>query len=191
MKNWIGIFVFVALLGLPLLAQQPDTTQMVQQQRKKTQQKKKQDANKVYYGGNVGISFGSYFRISVTPLVGYKLSPKASAGVKVGYEYIEDKRYDPKLTSHNYGGSIFARYRLHQQVYAHGEFAYLSYKYKTSNIETDRTWVPFLLLGGGLVQPISPKAALFVEVLVDVLQSDKSPYEKWNPWISVGVAAGF
>jgi hypothetical protein len=67
----------------------------------------------------------------------------------------------------------------------------MSYKYKSSNVATDRQWVPFLLLGGGAVQPISPKAALFVEVLFDVLQDSNSPYERWNPFVSVGVTAGF
>jgi hypothetical protein len=189
MKKRYIISYLLVLLALPLFAQQTDTTQTVQKQ--SPVKKKKSTANKVYYGGNIGLSFGSYFRISVAPLVGYKLSPKASAGLKFVYEYIEDKRYDPKLTASNYGGSVFTRYRLHRQVYAHGEFAYMSYKYKASDIETERQWVPFLFLGGGAVQPISPNAALFVEVLFDVLQDSNSPYENWNPFISIGVAAGF
>jgi hypothetical protein len=41
------------------------------------------------------------------------------------------------------------------------------------------------------VQPISPNAAVFVEVLFDVLQDSNSPYDRWNPFISIGVAAGF
>jgi hypothetical protein len=40
----------------------------------------------------------------VAPLVGYKLNPKASVGVKVLYEYIKDKRYDPTMTASNWGG---------------------------------------------------------------------------------------
>ena len=82
-------------------------------------------------------------------------------------------------------------YRLHPRAYAHGEFAYMSYKYKSSDIETNREWVPFLLLGGGLIQPVSPRASLFGEVLFDVLRDSNSPYEEWNPFISIGVAAGF
>jgi hypothetical protein len=179
---------------MSLIAQQTDTTQITQppqQKEMKQQQKQESKTNKVYYGGTIGLSFGSYFRIAIMPLVGYKLSPKASGGVKFVLEYIEDKSFDPKLTSTNYGGSVFTRYRLLPQIYAHAEFAYLSYKFQTSSVESNREWVPYLLLGGGYVQPISPKAAAFVEVLVDVINDKNSPYERWNPWISVGVAAGF
>ena len=150
----------------------------------------KKQKKPVYYGGTVGLSFGDYFRISVAPLVGVYLSPKASVGGRFIYEYVEDKRFDPKLTSSNYGGSAFARYRLVPQAYAHAEFAYMSYEYN-SIVGSNREWVPFVLLGGGYVQPLSPKTSFFVEVLFDVLQDSKSPYEEWNPWVSVGVAAGF
>jgi hypothetical protein len=185
MKKYILVIGILVFYCLSLFATQQDTTQV-----KKTPKKKK-PVNRVYYGGNIGLSFGNYFRISVSPLVGYKLNPKASLGVKVGYEYVEDKRYDPKLTASNYGGSVFTRYRLVPQVYAHAEFAYLSYKYKVSDIETNREWIPFLLLGGGYIQQISPNAAFVVEVLFDVLQDSKSPYKEWDPFISVGVGVGF
>ena len=145
----------------------------------------------MYYGGSLGLSFGSYFRLAVTPMVGYKLSPRASLGVKVQYEYTVDSRYAEDITSHNYGGSVFARFGITPKIYAHAEVAGMSYKYATGNYTSEREWVPFVLLGGGYVQPISPRTALFVEVLFDVLQDAKSPYEPWTPWISAGVSAGF
>jgi len=146
---------------------------------------------RVYYGGTVGLSFGDYFRFSIVPFVGYKLTPKLHIGGKVGYEYIEDKRYDETLTSHNYGGSVFSRVFPRPSIYGHAEFAYMSYKYKVSDTESDRFWVPFLYVGGGLVKPIGQNASVFVEVLFDVLQDDKSPYEDWAPFISAGVGVGF
>ncbi len=192
MKNYLYICSVVIIFNISLLAQQTDTTQITQpQQQKENPQKQKRKTNNVFYGGSIGLSFGNYFRIAIMPLIGYKINPKMSGGAKFVFEYIEDKSFDPKLTSTNYGGSVFARYRLHPKAYAHAEFAYLSYKFQISGVESNREWVPYLLLGGGLVQPISPKAAAFVEVLVDVLNDENSPYERWNPWISVGVTAGF
>ena len=145
----------------------------------------------VYYGGTIGLSFGDYFRLSIMPLVGYKLSQKTSVGLKLGYEYVVDKRYEEELTAHNYGASVFGRYRIIPQAYLHAEFAYFSYKYQIRNLESERTWVPFIYVGGGYIQPVGPGTALFVEVLVDVLQDANSPYKAWDPVISVGVAAGF
>lgn len=145
------------------------------------------EPSRVYYGGIVGLSlFGDIFRISAQPMVGYKVTPQFSIGAKVGYEYLRDKRFDPSLTYHNYGASAFARYRFVPQAYGHVEFAGINYDYRSG-----REWVPFLLVGGGYVQPVSQNVAFVVEVLFDVLQSSKSPYKDWDPWISVGVGVGF
>jgi hypothetical protein len=32
---------------------------------------------------------------------------------------------------------------------------------------------------------------MFIEVLVDVLNDDNSPYEEWDPFVSFGVGVGF
>lgn len=158
-------------------------------------------ASKWYYGGTVGFNFwGDYFYLSVSPIVGYNVSPKISVGGKVQYSYINDNRYDPlELTSHNYGASIFTRFRPIYQIYLHAEFAYASYEDYTiytplvgeRYAESERYWVPFLLLGGGFVQRVGPNAAVYVEVLFDVIQDEHSPYEDWDPIISIGGGVGF
>ena len=151
-----------------------------------------------YYGGEVGFGFSSnYFSIGIEPIVGYKITPKFSVGGKIGYTYISDSRYDPlpTLNTSNYGGSIFSRYRIIPQLYAHAEFAYWSFEeaidITDDGYDTDRVWVPFLLLGGGFSQMISPNVWAYAEVLFDVLNDTNSPYEEWDPWISVGVGVGF
>lgn len=146
---------------------------------------------KVYYGMTLGMNFGDYMRISAQPMVGYSFTPQISGGVKAAYEYVRDSRTADTFTSSNYGGSIFARYRFIPQAYLHGEFAYMSYGVRTSSSTTDRFGVPFLLLGGGAVQRVSPAVSVYAEVLVDVLQDKNSPYRKWQPWVSVGATVGF
>jgi hypothetical protein len=157
-----------------------------------------QQPSKWYYGGTVGFNFwGDYFYLSVNPLVGYQVSPKFSVGGKLQYAYINDSRYDPlELTSHNYGAGIFARYRPIYQIYLHAEFDYASYEdhYRdriTNEVVSKRNWVPFLLLGGGYVQRVGPNASVYVEVLFDVIQDENSPYENWDPIISIGAGVGF
>jgi hypothetical protein len=146
---------------------------------------------RVFYGGSIGMTFGNYTRFSVQPLVGYQFTPKLSGGVKGIYEYVKDKRYTPDLTASNYGGSLFSRLRFIPNAYAHAEFAYVSYEFRTASGGSERTGVPFLYLGGGLVQRLSPNASAYVEVLFDVLQDSNSPYDNWQPFVSVGVMAGF
>jgi hypothetical protein len=182
MKRLITVFVLPVLLVLPAAGQQPDST--VHETPALPYQQS------VFFGGTVGVSFGSYLRLSVQPLVGYNFSAMFSGGVKLGYEYIKDSRSDPTVTWHNYGASVFGRLRFIPQAYLHAEFAYANYGAQTANLETERVWVPFLYLGGGYIQPLSRSTSLFVEVLVDVLQDSNSPYEAWQPMISVGVVAG-
>jgi len=141
----------------------------------------------MYYGGTVGFSFwDNYFRISLEPLVGYKLNPKLSVGGKVRYEYLNDSRGAVDYDSHNFGTSVFSRYRLVPQLYGHGELAVMSYDFIGG-----REAVPFLLLGGGYSQLMRPNVWLNFEVLWDVLNDKNSPYESGQPMVSVGVGVGF
>jgi len=188
MKRSVVLLLLVFAFSSGLYAQQDST------KAKQTPREKAEPSN-VFYGGQLGLSFGDYFRIMVAPMVGWVLDPKSSVGIKVAYEYINDKRYDPDRTYHNYGASLFYRYRVIPQLYGHAEFAYYSYQYSIEtdalgNLSSERSWVPFLLLGAGYVQPIAPRTSLFIEVLFDVLQDDKSPYDAWNPWVSIGVGVG-
>ncbi len=183
MKRFVAVLVLPLLLALPAAGQQPDSTE------KEAPAPPPAERN-VFYGGTIGLSFGSYFRVSVQPLVGYNFSPKFSGGVKLGYEYIKDSRYDPAVTWNNYGASVFGRFRFIPQAYLHAEFAYANYGAKTEKLESERVWVPFLYLGAGYYHSLSPSTALFLEVLFDVLQDSNSPYEAWQPMISFGVVAG-
>jgi len=191
MKRVMYIFLISILSYSLIYAQQisgPDSTSG-QKQQKQVKQKPKQQ--KVYYGGTLGMSFGNYFRISVEPLVGYKINPKFSVGGKIRYEYIKDTRYSTTVTAHNYGGSLFTRYRVIPQIYFHAEPAYLSYQYNTEFGDTERNWVPFVFVGGGYSQMIGSNTWVNAEVLFDVLQDEKSPYKDWEPFYSIGVGVGF
>ena len=141
--------------------------------------------NRWYYGGNIGFSFwNNYTYLGIYPLVGYKITSQFSVGGKIGYSYINYKDID--FDSHNYGGSIFTRYRIIPQMYLHGEFVYFSH-----DRFTGRDWVPFLLLGGGLSQNVGPNVWVFAEVLFDVIKDEKSPYKSGEPFLSFGAGVGF
>jgi len=192
---------FILLLLLPVcftFAQTAPKDTVVSPQPTEKQPK----VNPWYYGGTIGFNFWSdYFYLSVNPLVGYNVSPQFSVGGKLQYAYINDKSDErADVTSNNYGASVFSRYRPIPQLYFHAEFAYGSYEKHTiisfplsheTKVESERNWVPFLYLGGGYVQQLSPNASVYVEVLFDVIQDENSPYEDWDPVISVGAGFGF
>ncbi len=195
MKHFLTILIIVT--SSLLFAQQNDSTN-VNENSKSEMSKSNNSVSRWYYGGEVGFAFSSnYFSIGFDPLVGYKITPQFSVGAKIGYAYISDDRYEPlpALNTSNYGGSIFSRYRIIPQIYVHGEFAYWSYENAINltddGYDTERVWVPYLLLGGGFSQMISPNVWAYAEILFDVLNDTNSPYDEWDPFVSVGVGVGF
>jgi hypothetical protein len=142
--------------------------------------------SRIWTGGAIGFNFwNDTTRFSIEPIIGYSATPKLSLGGRLRYEYFNDKRGPTDRSSHNYGGSLFSRYRLLPQIFAHAEYAYMSYDFIGG-----REGVPFLYLGGGYVQNLGPKTWVYAEVVVDVLQDSNSPYEDWDPRVTVGVGVG-
>lgn len=147
--------------------------------------------DKLYYGGYVTLTLGSYTVVGATPLVGYKVSPQFSVGTQLSYEYFSDKRGSNDFSSSNYGASIFSRYRFIPELYGHLEYSYMNYELNASLIGDKREWVPFLFVGGGFSQPISNTTWLNAQILFDVIQDENSPFEDWEPFYSVGIGIGF
>ncbi len=196
MKHLLLVLFLTGILFSSLYAEENTLTKSTTSSSPTTQPPSAE--SKWYYGGNIGFNFwNDYFYLGVYPLVGYKVTPKLSLGAKIGYAYISDDRYEPfaALKTSNYGGSIFSRYRIIPQLYAHAEFAYWSYEnainFTTEGYDTERVWVPYLLLGGGYSQNIGPNVWLFAEVLFDVINDENSPYESGEPFISFGAGVGF
>lgn len=147
-------------------------------------------AQKIYFGGDFVFTIGSYTSIGIWPLVGYKVTPKLSVGLQPGYEYLKYDDYNgTNVETSNYGARIFTRYRVIPAAYVHVEFAEINYKLGYNSEE--RTWVPFLFLGGGLSQRVGGSTYAYVQVLYDVLQDENSPYSNNELFWSVGIMAGF
>ena len=193
MKHFLIILLITS--SSLLLAQQNDSTN-VNQKNKSEMTKSNNSESKWYYGGNIGFSFwNNYFYLSIAPMVGYKITPQFSVGGKIGYAYSSNSSVDPTFNTSSYGGSVFTRYRIIPQFYLHGEFVYASYENAylkpLGGYTTERNWVPFLLLGGGFSQLVSPNVWAYAEVLFDVINDENSPYKAGDPFISLGVGVGF
>lgn len=148
--------------------------------------------SKVIIGGSLGFSFGSVTTVRINPLLGYKLTPKLSAGLTGLYEYssYNYNNYGRQNYS-NYGGSLYSRFRFIPAAYVHAEFSYINYEFSGFNNEKYRQGVPFIFLGGGFTKRLSRNTYAYGQILFDVLQDSNSPYSQWNPFYSVGVSVGF
>jgi hypothetical protein len=146
--------------------------------------------DKLFTGGSVGLSFGDYTNLIVSPVIGARLNPKVYAGLGIEYQYTKDKRYDPALTYNQYGGRLFGQYNIRPTIFAHGEFAGYSMERYTTLLKKERNFVPFIYFGGGYRKMLSERSFFSVQVLFDVLQHKYSPYKSWEPIFSVGFGVG-
>jgi hypothetical protein len=150
---------------------------------------KKPISDKLFYGGTVGLSFGSYSRIAVYPYIGIRLTKSFRLGLQPGYEYISDKRNDTKYTASNYGISLLAQYNIIPALYIHLEPAIYNYD-AYYILGENRVWVPFLFAGAGLHQRLGPRSVMYIQVKFDLIQDANSPYKDWAPFFDVGIGVG-
>ncbi|HYF70931.1 MAG TPA: hypothetical protein VD884_22520 [Ohtaekwangia sp.] len=153
--------------------------------------------DRIFTGGGFGLSFSSYSdNISVSPLIGYRFTNRLAGGIQLQYQYNKYKEVTPKISTNDYGASIFGRYNFYGPLFVHAEYEYLNYVYA---IDTDkkklRDSYNSFLAGGGFFQPLGSKAGFYLLALYNF--SYESPYSgevtPYNsPWvIRAGVTAGF
>jgi len=153
---------------------------------------KKSFSDRLYYGGNVGLSFGDVDYVDVSPYLGIDLGHNLSSGLGVFYRHRSDDRYEPSLDTSDYGASVFVRYRLTPQLFLHGEYDWTSFEYPLITGDTKRDNYDSVLVGGGFAQAMGGHSAFIVQALYDLSWNDTDPAPYDNPWVfSAGVSVGF
>ena len=179
-----------ALACAQVLAQ--DSTDYAQPRKAVTPKRPFKD--RLYFGGGLGLSFGTVTSIQIEPLVGVNIDPKnkLSVGLGLNYWYYRDNRFTPSIDLNGYGYRTFVRYRFIPQLFGHAEFLHMNverFNYLTG--EQVRSWVPHLLVGAGYAQPLGSGSSIYFQVLWEVLQDPNSIYAGQGPIISAGVGIGF
>ncbi len=186
--RWMTLFVLVLVAGV-VLAQ--DSTAYVQQEKPKPTIPFK---DRIWFGGGIGLSFGTVTAVQLDPLAGYFLdhNRKLSVGLGPSYTYVRDNRFIPAYEQNTYGYRLFSRWRVIDQAFLHAEFLHMNLEpYYNYGPDHGRIWVPHLLLGAGLVQPIAGNTSFYLQVLFEVLQDPNSYYAGQGPIVSGGVGVGF
>ena len=166
-----------------------DTTRTTRTDRKDPRPLK----DRIWFGGGIGLSFGTVTAIQVDPMIGYKVDQKGKFSVGLGgsYWYFNDNRFaDASFSA--FGYRTFTRYRVIQPLYVHAEFLHMNIEgYEAFALERSRFWVPHLLVGAGYVQQLAGRSSVFIQVLFDVLQDPNSIYRNTGPIFMGGVGIGF
>ena len=185
-SNHFSIYIGLLSLALIILFQsahaQPEDGNL---------QKKSDLKSHLFFGGGFGLQLGSVTLIELSPLAGYKVTPKLAIGLSPTYKYYSYKNpYYPssRLENNVYGGSIFARYMIFENIFAHAEYESLFYNIKVTGYPTDMRQYNSVLVGGGYRQQISANAAMNLMLLWNLNDTPDSPYT--NPVIRIGFTVG-
>jgi hypothetical protein len=145
------------------------------------------DKSRLFIGGSLGLSFGSFTAINVTPQVGYRFSDIFAAGVGVNYIYYNYRFYnvDGSLGERDVysyvGMNVFGRvYPIRQffiQVQPELDYVWGQTTFYNPTITSTLPgqFIPCLLMGGGAALPAG-RGAIVLSVMYDVLQNPLSPY---------------
>lgn len=153
-------------------------------------------ADRIWFGGGLGLSFGTVTAVQIDPLVGYKVDEagRFSVGLGGSYWYFRDTRFAQPVDFMAYGYRTFSRYRFIEQAFVHAEFLHMNVEGNRMlpfSEQRPRIWVPHLLVGGGYVQSMGGNGSLYLQVLFDVLQDPNSIYANQGPILGGGFGIGF
>jgi hypothetical protein len=178
-----SIFISILIAGLPFLSLAQDDNQT------SDEEKAYSLSDHLVYGGNLGLSFGNLTNIGISPMVGYKVTDRFIPGVGGSYNYIKIKYPGyPTQTAQIYGGCVFAKYFITENIFAHAEYEVLNGEWDPWFRPGVRYNLSSVLVGGGYRESFGGLSS-YVLLLYNVTQGPDSPYP--SPLIiRVGMAVG-
>lgn len=184
-----------------------------ERERREEAERRKFSTDKLIFGGGFGLFFGNATNISISPIIGYRITESFSAGIGLGYQYFKVKEYSQvyndnakayewkPFTANIYTPTVWTRYLIWSNVFAHAEYQYnivsgkeyvndfttfpTSIKQEKINYDISSLW-----LGLGIRQPVSDRVSIILLGLYDVLPDpNKSQYNRFD--MRIGINAGF
>lgn len=193
MKKRVVLVFWVLLTTMSLWAQDNE-----EETPKKGFQKEK-----LFLGGNFGLTFGDYTLINISPQLGYRFNRYFAAGLGLNAQHVSIKERDyytgetyHKLSQTVFGLNVFSRVYPIRNImlqaqpeinYLYGKETY--YIPQKQEYRLDAVIAPSLLVGGGLVLP-SGRGEMLITIFYDVLQNENSPYGR-RPVYNFGYNIGF
>jgi hypothetical protein len=179
MKNFLRSFSLMFIFGAFIFT--------VQGQYFENPPKKESFKDKLFFGGGLGLQFGQVTLIDVSPIIGYKLTNRLQPGIGLTYSYCNYKTNNIPIEYSTYGGNVFTRFFLFDNIFAHVEAEYLNikvYTFSGSSYRTNRQWIDSYLVGAGYFQKMGERGGISFTVLWNLNESELSPYT--NPILRIG-----
>ena len=147
--------------------------------------KKGFDKDKMFIGGNFGLSFGDFTLINISPQVGYRFNDILAAGVGVNFIYSSTKyRYFQPTYRESFGvaglnifGRVYPIQYAFLQLQPEANYIWGKRKFDngTTDLKLDGKMVPSLLAGAGAAIPAG-RGAFIIMAQYDLLQNSRAPY---------------
>jgi len=148
---------------------------------------------RMFFGGSLGLQFGTYTNIHVTPLVGLWVRPRIAIAAGPNFTYYKDPYYETTM----YGGNGYIQFvpvkdinnalpiGLHMGIFLHLEDELLSLESAVWDPQnpSDRFTVNTLLGGFGISQQLGSRSALNLMFLWTLTDSGYALYD--NPEIRI------
>ena len=132
--------------------------------------------DRLYFGGNLGLQFGTVTFIDISPLAGVMITPRLSGGAGLTYQYYDDNRFYGANGS-SYGGRLFGRYNILPNIFAHVEYENINWNaYNLVSEDFQRTWTDALFVGGGYFAPFGQRGGANFTFLYNFLYDNQSSY---------------
>ena len=163
--------------------------------------------SKFYFGGNLGLMFGTYTVIDISPLVGYKVTERFHVGTGLTYTYYKFKTDGDingsgsvSYSTSIYGGRLFTRFFFAPNLFVHAEDELISLELPDEGIyaatgqiaNVSRQWLNSVLVGGGYGYGFgSDGPAISIMVLFRANHEFDKFYPYQNPIIRIGLGFGF
>lgn len=147
--------------------------------------------DRVFTGGGIGLQFGSQTFVNVSPILGYRLTEKFSAGISITYLYYKYKDPNPaySYSTNTYGGSVFSRYFILENLFAHVEYELLRLEVRdVVSRPLGSKDITSVLVGGGYRQMLGERSSLNLMILYNLNESSYSPYQ--NPILRLSFGFG-
>lgn len=155
---------------------------------------------KIFVGGSLGLSIGTYSYLGINPLVGYRFNSVFAAGIALNAQYNATRYYQANNTVNErdhfglLGGGIFGRVYPIPQLFIHIQPEWdasfgTSIYYDGRPDQKYRVQTSSMLLGAGYARQVGTSSFATLMLLYDVLQNPESPYGN-QPLLRAGFEVG-
>jgi hypothetical protein len=150
--------------------------------------------DRLFFGGNIGLQFGTYTNIDVSPIIGLWLLPRIAVAAGPDFRYYDDAYGNTTI----FGGKVYTEIiflqdlnnllplGVHLGLFLHGEFEALSLEsayFNPAPNDSGRFMLNTFLAGGGIRQQLGRRSAMNLTFLWVFNNSDYGIYG--NPEIRV------